>query len=277
LRISACQALPTARKTALAAAALAASVVLPAAGGELQPAQLELEVLPAERAGEVVRVVALDRNVPQAMTGKTVKIREVAGRAAEGRPGVWLVGPLKPGRYDLEVHTRTGRFEGYALRPEERSDQELTDNDRARISEIFENLKTFENRKRILDLGGNGRQAVALVELLRTEKTTYEGRAPDAVIWRVECWRFDKLYGAWTKGAGAQVLRRFMVPRKEFETWNWSFVPELGGLDMTAAENRRLQWKLPERFDPARGPAAAGVRGPPEAAPRKQGENDKAQ
>jgi hypothetical protein len=235
-------------------------VAIPSAAAET--AQLTLELSPAERAAEVVSVRALDRDVPQKMTGRTVAIREVAGRGVGEAAGTWVIEGLKPGLYDLYVETKRGKFEGYALRPEEASDAELSERDRAKIAEMFGKLKTFEDRKRILELGGNGRQAVALVELLRTSKTTYERKAPNSCIWRVEYWQFDKLYGAWTRG-DYKVLRRFMVPKGEFAGWNWSFVAELGGLDLKAGEKRSLRWTIPEKFDPARGLAAAGVRGPP--------------
>jgi hypothetical protein len=238
-------------------------VAIPSAAAE--PAQLTLELSPAERAAEVVSVRALDREVPQKMTGRTVAIREVNGRRGPGAVGAWVIDGLKPGRYDLYVETKRGKFEGYALRPEETSDAGLSERDRTRIAEIFGKLKTFEDRKRILALGGNGRQAVALVELLRTSKTTFERKAPNSCIWRVEYWQFDKLYGAWTKG-DYKVLRRFMAPKSEFSGWNWSFVAELGGLELKPGEKRSLRWTIPEKFDPARGLAAAGVRGPPEPA-----------
>jgi hypothetical protein len=242
-----------------------AALILSAASPEQKPATLEVELSPPERAAEVVRVVALDRDVPQKMTGRTVAIRETAAARVEGSPGGWRFAELRPGCYDLLVETRAGKFEGYALRPRESSDAELAGKDRERIAGIFSRLKTFEDHRRILDLGGNGRQAVALVELLRTSATTYSKRAPDSVIWRVECWEFDKLYGAWTKG-DARVLRRFMVPRKEFAGWNWCFVRELGGLELAAGQSRKLAWTLPEKFDPATGRAAHAERGPPGAA-----------
>jgi hypothetical protein len=246
-------------------ATVCAALILSAAASEQKPARLEVELSPAERAKDVVRVLALDRDVPQKMTGKTVKIREVPATRVEGAADKWVLEKLKPGRYDLLVETRRGKFEGYALVPEEESEKKISDKDRAKIADIFKHVKTFEDQKRILDLGGNGRQAVALVELLRTRKTTYDRKMPGACIWRVEYWQFDKLYGAWTKG-DSKVLRRFMAPKREFAGWNWNFVPELGGIKLAPGEKRTLSWKIPRKFDPARGRAAAPKRGPPEAA-----------
>jgi len=231
---------------------LALLVLVLTAAGAKKPARLEVELAPPERAGEVVRVLALDRDVPQKMTGKTVKIRQVAARKVAGKPGRWVVEGLAPGSYDLYVETRKGKFEGYALRPGEKSDKPLTAKDRGKLAKIFKHLKTFEEHKRILDLDGNGRQAVALVELLRTGKTSYARKLPGAVIWRVEYWQFNKLYGVWRKG-DYQVLRRFITTRDDFAKWNWNFVPELGGIDLKPGQTRRLKWTVPLRFDPAKG------------------------
>jgi len=246
-----------------------AALILSAAAPEGKPARLELELTPADRARDVVKVLALDRDVPQKMTGKRVRIREVPARALKGKPGTWVIDKLKAGSYDLLVETGKGKFEGYALVPEEKSEKKISEKDRKKVADIFKHLKTFEDRKRILDFGGNGRQGVALVELLRTKPTTYK-KMPDACIWRVEYWQFDKLYGAWTKG-DYKVLRRFMVPKKDFAGWNWNFIPELGGVSLEAGKKTRIRWTIPETFDPAKGRAAKTKRGPPAAAKSKPG------
>lgn len=246
-------------------------LVLNAAGAQ-KPARLEVELAPPERAKDVVRVLALDRDVPQKMTGKTVEIRQVAGKRVAGEPGRWVVEGLAPGSYDLYVETKKGKFEGYALRPEEQSEKKVTAKDRKKLAKIFKHLKTFEEHKRILDLGGNGRQTVALVELLRTGKTSYARKLPGAVIWRVEYWQFNKLYGVWRKG-DYKVLRRFITTQDEFAKWNWNFVPELGGIDLKPGETRKLKWTVPLRFDPARGRSAD--KPAPKTAPAKKSKEEK--
>ncbi len=232
--------------------ALLVLVLTTAAAAAEKPARLEVELAPPERAKGVVRILALDRDVPQKMTGKTVKIRQVAGKKVAGKPGKWVVEGLAPGSYDLYVETKKGKFEGYVFRPDEKSDKKITAKDRKKLAEIFKHLKTFEEHKRILDLGGNGRQAVALVELLRTGKTSYARKLPGAVIWRVEYWQFNKLYGVWRKG-DYKVLRRFITTKSKFAKWNWNFVPELGGIELKPGETRKLKWTVPAKFDPAKG------------------------
>ena len=70
-----------------------------------------------------------------------------------------------------------------------------------------------------------------------------------------------------TVSQGSYSLRFFVnLGESEFGGWNWSFVAELGGLELKPGEKRSLRWTIPEKFDPARGLAAAGVRGPPEPA-----------
>jgi len=246
-------------RTALAVAVLAAWAALPASAAE--PAQVVVELSPPERIGEVVKVQALDRSLPQKIVDKEVRIRAVEGRPAEGAPGKWLIAGLEPGRYDLCVETKQGKFEGYALRPKEQSDQALGAEDRGKIAGIFDGIKTYEDEKRILDLGGNGREALALVELIRRGGTSFK---PGIVTWRVELWRFDKLYGVWRRG-DPKVLRRFLVESaREFAAWNWNFVPELGGLDLKPGEKREVKWRIPDKFDPARGRAAGAAEEPPQ-------------
>ena len=254
--------LPVVGKAALAAAALAASAALPAIAAEV--AQITLELSPPERVGEVVKVQALDRSLPQKIIDKEVRIRAVEGQPAEGAPGRWTIAGLEPGLYDLCVETRKGRFEGYALRPKEPSDQALTAEDREKVAEIFNGIKTYEDEKRILDLGGNGREALALVELIRRGQTSFK---PGIVTWRVELWRFDKLYGVWRRG-DPKVLRRFLVDSaREFAAWNWNFVPELGGLDIKPGEKREVKWTIPDKFDPAKGRAAEAAAPEPAKSP----------
>lgn len=201
---------------------------------------------------QVVRVAALDRSLPQKMIDKEVRVREIPAKPVEGQPGKWAIEDIAPGSWDLLVETKAGRFEGYALRPAEKSDEAFTDEDRGKIREIFDGIKTYEDEKRILDLGGNGRAAVALVELIRRGETTLK---PGVVTWRVEYWRFEKLYGVWRRD-DPKALRRALADSKEFAGWNWNFVPELGAAEVRAGETCVLKWSLPAKFDPARGRAA---------------------
>jgi hypothetical protein len=232
------------------------AVAFSALAGAAEPARVTVEISPPERAAEVVKVQALDRNLPQKMVDKEVRIRTVEAKPVEGTPGKWLIEGLAPGLYDLCVETKKGKFEGCSLRPDEQSDEALTAEDREKITGIADGIKTYEDEKRILDIGGNGKKAVALVELIRRGPTSDK---PGIVTWRVELWRFEKLYGVWRRG-DPKVLRRFRIETaREFAAWNWSFVPELGGLELKAGEQRELKWNVPDKFDPARGRAAGAA------------------
>jgi len=254
--------------TAAAAGAVLICLGLAATAGDKQTATVEVELAPPERAAEVLRVQALDRSLPQKLIDKEVRIRTVEAKPVEGASGKWRIENLAPGAYDLLVATRAGRFEGYALKPDEKSDEPLTAEDREKITEITNGIKTYEDEKRILDMGGNGKKALALVELIRRGPTSDK---PGIVTWRVELWRFEKLYGVWRRG-DPKVLRRFRIDTaKEFAAWNWNFIPALGGLTVKAGEKRELKWTIPEKFDPARGRAAGAAPEPRTPAPDPKG------
>jgi len=248
----------------LAAAALAASVAVPALAADA--GQVVLELVPAERAAEVVKVQALDRSLPQKLVAKEVHIRAVDGKPVDGAPGKWSIANLAPGAYDLYVETKTGKFEGYTLAtPGAKPAEALTAEDREKIAELFRGVKTYEDEKRIIDLAGGGDRAFALVELIRRGDTSLK---PGIVTWRVERWSYEKVYGTWQReNGGHKVLRRYLVETaREFAGWNWNFAAELGGVELKAGEKREVKWTIPDRFDPARGRAAGAPdapRGPP--------------
>lgn len=261
------QRLPVVGKAAFAAAALAASVAIPSQAAET--AQVTIELAPAERAAEVVKVQALDRTLEQKLVAKQVAIRAVDAKPVEGSPGQWRINGLTPGEYDLYVETKSGKFEGYALPVGKESDEPLPAEAREKIATYVRELKDFHDQKRVLAVAGNGKKASALVELIRTGPTSNK---PGEVIWRVERWSFEKVDTTWQReNGGHRVLRRFQIDsQKEFAGWNWNFVPELGGLDIKAGDKRTVNWTIPAKFDAARGRAAGrepdAPRGPPPAA-----------
>ncbi len=184
----------------------------------------------------VVRAAALDRSVPQKIADKEVRIREYAGTIA-GR--TYAIPDLPPRTYDLYFETADGvRYEGVDLRVEG-SEKKLKERDRKAISGRVLRMKTWSNKKRVLRIEGNGEHAKALVELMRTNPTSYDGKfGGTPVVWRVEIWYYHKLFGTWRREEW-KVLRRFLGTPEQAKEWKWVFLPELGGVEVKEAELRR--------------------------------------
>ena len=177
----------------------------------------------------VVRAVALDRSLPQKIADKEVRIREYEGEVA-GR--TYSIAGLPRGVYDLYFETADGvRYEGVDLSVEE-SAKKLKEKDRRAIAGRVLRMKTWSNKKRVLRIEGNGEHAKALLELMRTTPTSFDGRfGGTPVVWRVEIWYYHKLFGTWRREEW-KVLRRFMRTPEEASKWKWVFLPELGGVEV---------------------------------------------
>ncbi len=206
---------------------------------------------PPERAVGVVKVIALDRNVKQKLTAKTVKMKEFPAKY-DAATGEFEAGPLPPGTYDLYVELAAGKLEGADMRAWDERDlaKKLTGKDRKTIVAMVARMKTWANERRVFAVGGNGKCATALVELLRTGKTSFDKKAREPfVVWRVELWFYRKLYGTWRREDDAKVLRRFMVGLDDWKKWTWNFEPALGGIDVKAGETKRFEFELPDALD----------------------------
>ncbi len=73
----------------------------------------------------------------------------------------------------------------------------LSDDDKAEITSIVKEIKSFMNKNDIVQLVGNADRAAAIVEL--TRDTDFHARAGDEIIWRVEVWYFENQAGGWAK------------------------------------------------------------------------------
>jgi len=231
--------------SSLGAALAAASLRADSAEGDCF---IRGKLTPPARVAKVRRVLALDRKVTQRITAKTVKMNEFAGKIDKAT-GEFAIGPLPARTYDIFVELEDGKLEGADLRPAEEYEKELRDKDREKITELVLRMKTWSNHKRVLEIGGNGKYATALVELLRTEKTSYHGKKKEPfVVWRVELWHYVKLYGTWRREDDPKILRRFMIDTKDFAKWTWNFEPPLGGIDLKPGETKRVELALPVKF-----------------------------
>ena len=94
-------------------------------------------------------------------------------------------------------------------------------------------MRTFENEKQVLAVDGAGARAKALVKLVRTNPTSYDGQYGERVaIFRWEVWNFRKRTGSWVRERKSLVLRRFMVAKRKMDELRWDFRPALGGVDV---------------------------------------------
>jgi hypothetical protein len=219
---------PRARRVAAAACAcLASCAALAAAPG---PCRIEGTIAPA---GAVVRVSAIDRNVKTGLTPKEVPVKEHPGTLLSGGAGYSIAVP--PGEYDIHVELPDGSLvEGADMRVDAPSDAKpLTAEDRAAIEKRVMAMRTFENEKEVLEIAGAGTVACAIVKLLRTNPTSYDGEFGEPVaIFRWELWEFRKQTGSWVKDRTVRVLRRYLIAKRAMDTMKWSFTGSLGGISV---------------------------------------------
>lgn len=184
--------------------------------------------------GIVTRVSAIDRNVKVPMIAKEVPVREHEGRVLDG--GSRYEVDVPPGTFDLHFETTGGlKIEGADLRMEVAGDAPLKGRDIDSITERVLKMRTFEDRKSVLAVEGAGKHAKALVKLVRTKPTSYDGKFGEPVaVFRWEVWTFRKYTGSWVKERKYRVLRRFMVAKRKMHELRWEFRPELGGIDVEA-------------------------------------------
>ena len=132
---------------------------------------------------------------------------------------------------------------------------ELAAADRAWLLKWVDNVKAFENKRRVLFIRGDDASAKLLVELIRDQPTTLAAPEP-AVFWRVEIWTFRKLHGGWEK-TGYKVQERENLSAREFRKLSRVFEAALGGFVVPAVGRAIVpDYKLPDKLDSATGHVA---------------------
>lgn len=126
----------------------------------------------------------------------------------------------------------------------------MDDEDRKQLQELFDGIKGFENKRRMLHLSGNHDRATVLAELIRD--TEFHSDKGGEIIWRVELWYFKNQHGGWEKVQQmSKVLRRErFAGRTEFEkeTSKLRWLPALGGIRVDQAEVRKTIRLTPEQL-----------------------------
>jgi hypothetical protein len=189
-------------------------------------------------AARVTRVAAVDRTWADVLktSEQNPKDAFLYEGTINGR-GEYTISHLLPGRaYDLIVWTTAAdgtatRWEGACMdyhRPIKPSTA-ATAEDRKSIETLVSDVPQFYDRVRPLRIAADHQHATVLVELIRTRD--FHSDAGGEVIYRVELWYFENLFGGWAKDANTEkVLARVRGKPADLPK-NWQFVPEMGGLE----------------------------------------------
>ena len=200
-------------------------------------------------------VVSLVKGKPFTGVARTLQVplrdKEPAqvGDALLGLVSLAKVRDQLPRDFDLVVEFAQGEPGDISILPVAPG---LTDKDRQWLVDWVNQLKIFENKKRVLDLDGTGDRARVLVEKLHDEPTTLPTQEPTA-FWRIEILDFKKYYGGWSPEKPTVVLRE-QVPIRKFRTYRWMFEKRLGGVRaVEGAVSVVPDYDVPETLDAARG------------------------
>jgi len=217
----------------------------------------------------VTRVVAIDRAWADVLkTSEKDPKDPFLYSATFDAAGKFHIDKLLPGRsYDLIVWTTAAdgtvtRWEGVSMdyhRPIKPS-TEVTDEDRKSINTLVTEVPQFYDKTRILKLAADHQHATALVELMRTRD--FHSDTGGEVIYRVELWYFENLFGGWAKDANTEkVIARVRGKPGDIQQ-NWQFIPQLGNLPaVPATAPAPAPIELPEKTDPKHG-IAGGIKLP---------------
>lgn len=153
------------------------------------------------------------------------------------------------GQTDVILEMNGDKVEKVVLRP---IAVQLSEADRDKLVEWVDNVKAFENKRRVLFVRGNDASAKVLVELIRDEPTTLAARE-STVFWRVEVWSFRKLHGGWEK-TDSDVIDREKLTERDFRKLNWIFDPRLGGFEVPEKGRATVpEYKVPGKLDAVSG------------------------
>ncbi len=208
----------------------------------------------------VSKIVAVDRIWADVQkVTKQEKDDNIHAGTWDAATGAFIIPGLLPGRtYDIIVWNSQGRWEGVTMdyhRPIT-PDKPFDADDRAWIENFINNTPQFYDKHRVLWMAADHRHATVLVELQRT-RSFVDGAAGD-VIYRVELWYFENLFGGWAKDKNTEkVLVRWRGAGTDFPKL-WQFVPQLGGITLSAlGKAPSMVVTLPEKGDPKRGVAGS--------------------
>lgn len=190
-----------------------------------------------------IKVILPTPAVPTSATASALKLE--TGGKVQGQE-VLFTNLLPDTPYDLTIRLKDGTtlqgvdMSWYNEDVSKSPDKPLTDEDRKQIDSLAKDIKSFYDRTDYLHLIGDHDRAVALVQLVR-ESDFHAGKGN--IIWRIEVWYLKNQYGGWEKTLQQnKVLRRERYDNAgafREATGKLRFVPELGGIRLTAADQPR--------------------------------------
>ena len=185
----------------------------------------------------ITRLVAVDRQWADVLkTSEKDPKDPFLYEATIDAAGKFHIANLLPGRsYDLIAWTSAPdatltRWEGVNMdyhRPIKPAPA-ATPEDRKAIETLVTDVPQFYDKARVLKIAADHQHATALVELIRTRD--FHSDAGGEVIYRVELWYFENLFGGWAKDANTEkVIARVRGKPSDLQQ-NWQFLPQLGNL-----------------------------------------------
>jgi hypothetical protein len=156
--------------------------------------------------------------------------------------------------YDLVVWTESAegvrtRWEGVCMdyHREVVADRGVEEEDRKWLEGFVKEVPSFYDKARVLHMAADHKHATVLVELART-RDFYAGKEGE-VIYRVELWYFENLFGGWAKDKNTEkVMVRWRGDPGKMEM-RWQFLAELGGI----VPGKGVEVVLPEKVSEGNG------------------------
>jgi hypothetical protein len=207
-----------------------------------QPAGVAVLKGAIQSKNRITRVAAVDRAWADVLKTSLLAPKDefLYGGTVDGK-GAFVVAGLLPGRsYDVIVWTTAAdgavtRWEGVnmdyhrAIVPSTAATAE----DRKGIEELIKDVPQFYDKVRPLKIAADHQHATVLVELIRTRD--FHSDTGGEVIYRVELWYFENLFGGWAKDSNTEkVIARVRGKPSDLQK-NWQFLPQLGNLPAVSA------------------------------------------
>ncbi len=194
-----------------------------------------------ESKAHITRIAAVDRALADVLKTSGLNPKdEFLYEGSVADKGHFQIDRLLAGHaYDLIVWTTAAdgavtRWEGVnmdyhrAIIPSTAA----TPDDRKAIESLITDPPQFYDKVRPLKIAADHQHATVLVELIRTRD--FHSDSGGEVIYRVELWYFENLFGGWAKDNNTEkVLVRARGKPADLPQ-NWQFLPQLGNLPALA-------------------------------------------